>query len=774
MKKAIYPRIDGVPNLAVAGPSGVGKSLTLKKLLPSSIAKLLKIEGTSAAQTTLIFTQFYIRQEQGQTSEHDSKLLLRITLRTKWSEVSRGTPKEDNKSYRELRWDEDTRWTVLQYGTIHAKNKQTCRELCLDENAMLTALQYGIIHFADGNSSTGISIPKIKNYIQNGDYFQFICTAVNGAVRLGFFQEDTEFEEAVKRCALSLVEAIDSNSYDSAVSQIHNDTAKKRIRKNVLRDQLSDAWEKERRNAESPVSQLIDLVRDKVLHLFYELIPKDIIDNSLAAGEENFTVELDVSEGNKKDREILSGLTDPMSPFSLIVQKYEIASAMSEGFRKVFTDQCAQKNWIHDQLPFRLIITDTAGLTQDAEADEFDVAERLNAALNIGCQGIFLLMPVMREPEERIIFRAFSPQTEEGRRIRQNNIDVYLGMAKADAEVEPSVEFDEDADGFRQEMEQLQHTLVERKDRWKEKIKATDCKCITNFPKKIKSYLDDLKEIAPESELSQWFEQNMSIDATWQYFFDMAKTLQKKMFSSENPIFYRTNRNSQNSAIKLFVVKGDDVQEIAQKLSTRSKEYCLNGWLHWKTAYAFYDATLDGRQFVSRAVENAQISLYIKGDVFRAFQNSSFYSQWQNSDRWNHPAKLSENMDLSDVDLNDSISKFSLLKRIHVENSMETESIKEALYQLFRSNFTGNSLWRLHRVMDRVFCRLSCEGFVRDLAIAAFQRGLSLENANCGVAEMLEFYRSFYQDPCLVYLISFIINEEITKEFNNFFFPLYD
>ena len=769
MKEASYPRIDGVANVAVVGPSGAGKSLMQKKLLPGPIAKLLKIEGTAAAQTTLIFTQFYLRQEQGQTSEHDSQLRLRVTLRT--HEISQGTPTEGEQSRRELRWDENTMVNMLRHGTVHTTDKPNCRELCLDENAMLTALQYGIIHFADGHSSTGISVADIKNYIQNGDYFQFICTAVNGAVRLGFFQDDMEFKEAVNRCALFLVEAIDSNSYNSAVSKIHNDTEKKRIRKNVLWDQLSDAWEKECKKTESPVSQLIDLVRDKVLHLFYELIPKDIIDNSLAAGEENFTVELDVSEENEGDQKILRGLTNPMSPFSLIVQKYEIACAMSEGFRKVFTDQCEQKNWIHDQLPFRLIITDTAGLTQDAEADEFDVAKRLNAVLNMGCQGIFLLMPVMRESKERTIFRAFSPQTEEGRRIRRNNIDVYLGMAKADAMLEPSVEPDEDADGFRQEMEQFQKTLAEQKDRWKEKIKATDCRCITNFPRKTKSYLDALKEI--DGELAEWFEQNMNIDATWKYFFDMAKTLQKKMFSSENPIFYRANRNSRNSAIKLQIVKSCDVQEAPQILSTCSQEYCLNGWLHWKTAYAFYDATLDGRQFVSRAVENAQISLYIKGDVFRAFYNRSFYSQWQNSARWNHLINLSD-VDLSDVDLNDSISKSSLLKRIHVENSMETESIKEALYQLFRSNFTGNSLWRFHRVMDRVFCRLSFEGFVRDYAIAAFYRGYALEDASRGVAEMLEFYRSFYQDPHLVFWIKNIINEEFTKEFNNFFFPLYD
>lgn len=740
MQKTIYPNTNGVPIIAVMGPSGVGKSTMLKKLISNPVASSMKIEGTSAAQTTLIPTQFYIKQELGQNQdiEYDTQLKLRVTLRTTLVESQQEIPTEGNN---------------------------ISRELCLDENAVFIALQYGIIDFVNNSSSTGISVDKIKKYIESGAYFAFICAAVNGAVRFSYLKDDVEFKEVVDRCALSLVDAIDIDKFNSTIAAINTDIEKKRVRKGVLKDQLCVAWGEERKNTNSSVCKLINFVDNKVLNLFYKLIPCDMIQDLLKLGHECFTVALDIS--NKNDKKVLGELVDPYALFSLIIEKYEIACAMSKGFRNMLRIQYEQKNWIHDQLPFRLIITDTVGLTQDTEADEYDVSRRLNAALNTGCHGILVMMPPMKDGQERTMFRAYSTQTDEGRRIRRNAINIYLGIARIDEEITPSVEFEEDEDAYHQEMKEKRDTLFKRKEAWKTQIKAKDARYITNSPKKIKAYLDDLKEIDPE--LAEWFARDMSIDAIYRYLFDITKEMQKRMFPNNTPIFYHVNQAAKEGTIKLKLVNPNDVKDVANSLSAYSDKYCISQWLHWNTAYAFYNATLEGRRFLSKAVQNGRISIYIKGDVNNAIM--PFQNSWQDNTEWDR--NVEEQVDISAVDLINSSSK-SLLERVSVGDNTAISHVKDGLYRLFRSNFTGDFMWRFWRVIDRVICRLSCEGDVRNDASAAFQHGRLEHDASGGVEEMLHYYRCLYNSANLADTVAEIMNEEFTKEFNSFFFPLYD
>lgn len=740
MQNTSYPNTNGVPVMAVMGPSGVGKSTMIKKLISYPVASSMKIEGTSAAQTTLIPTQFYIKQEpwQNQDVEYDTQLKLRITLRTELVESEREIPTNGDKK---------------------------SRKLCLDENAVFIALQYGIIDFVNNSSSTGISVDKIKNHIESGKYFSFICDAVNGAVRFTYLKDDVEFKEVVERCALSLVDAIDIDKFNSAIAAINTDIEKKRVRKGVLKDQLYIAWDEERKNTNSSVCKLINFVDNTVLDLFYELIPCDTIQDSLKLGHECFSVALDVS--NKNDKKVLEELVNPYALFSLIIEKYEIACTMSKGFRNTFFVQYEQKNWIHNQLPFRLIITDTVGLTQDTDADEYDVSRRLNAALNTGCHGILVMMPPMKDGQERTLFRAYSTQTDEGRRIRRKDINIYLGIAKIDEEITPSVEFEEDEDAYHKEMKEKRDALYKRKEAWKTQIKAKDARYITNSPKKIKAYLDDLKEIDPE--LTEWFAQDMSIDAIYRYLFDITKEMQERMFPNHTPIFYRVNSTSEEGTIKIKLVNANDVKDIVNSLSAYGDKYYISQWLHWNTAYAFYNATLEGRRFLSKAVQNGRISIYIKGDVNNAIM--PFQNSWQNNTEWDR--NIDEQVDISAVDLINSSSK-SLLERVNAEDNIVISHIKNGLYSLFRSNFTGDFMWRYWRVIDRVACRLSCEGVVRDGASAAFQHGRLVYDASGGVEEMLYYYQCFYNSANLADTVAEIMNEEFTKEFNNFFFPLYD
>ena len=76
--------------------------------------------------------------------------------------------------------------------------------------------------------------------------------------------------------------------------------------------------------------------------------------------------------------------------------------------------------------------------------------------------------------------------------------------------------------------------------------------------------------------------------------------------------------------------------------------------------------------------------------------------------------------------------------------------------------------------MDRAIRRLSYEEpSIKTGVFQAFESGRNEQDASYGVEMMLKYYRSLYQDPHFVEEIEHILNEELSKEYNNFFFPLY-
>lgn len=721
MEQTNYPSTIGVPTLALIGPSGAGKSTLTKKLLPQKISAAAKIEGKSSAQTTLIPTHFYIRQELSCIAEQSTQLKLRITFRT------------------------------------HSDSKQST-ELSLDEDAVYVAVQHGIDEFVkNSKGSSGIPMSALCSHITSGKYAENLCKVVNGAVRLEAFATDDQFKKAAEQCATSLVEKIDIRQIDSAVSSMKSDEQKKQARGAVLRDQLRVVWDQERKVSNSSVCELLDIINDAIHNKLREVLHKPLS----PLESKSLTFSLDVS--NEDDSCTLTALLDPYSPLSLVIQQYEIACAMGKNFQRLFEDQYSGGYWIDERLPFRLIITDTVGLDQDWGNDD-DVTKRLNAALDMGCHGILLmLMPGMKDSQIRAIQRKFSTETEEGRKIRNKKIPVFLGIARADDEVTPSITAEEDDFAYRDEMVKIWDSLSAIKQDWQTKLNAEDARYITNQPKKIKAFLDDLDEV--DSDLANKFRKDFGIKAAFQYFFDITVKLQKQIFPNETPIFYHATAEEENGNIKLRVVTRNDLTAAVSELKEFSQKYYVPQWLHWNTAYAFYNATLGGYRFASRAVQNGRISIYIRGDVSKSIHE--FKMNWDGD--------LAAETDIKTIDLHSEDSK-SLLERLEVDvNSPYVEDhLKCKLYEMFKENFTGDSSWRFLRAIEQVICRLSySDPDIREGAINAFQEGRRAMDANEGVIDMLNYYKHIYEHEDLPDVIAKMINEELTKEFNSFFFPLY-
>lgn len=715
MKTCNYPSTVGVPKLALIGASGAGKSSLALKLLPQAISAAAKIAGDSSAQTTLIPTHFYIRQNLEDLDRHNAQLILRITLRPFTSD-----------------------------GILR-----------VDEDALYTALQHNITSFAMNSKGAGVPLSALSSYIDSGKFVNDLCSVVNGAVRLEHFASDENFCTCAGACAGSLLENFDTSLVDSSVSKMTGDAEKIQAKVLTLKDLLRQRWDEERKKEDSWVCALLRIVDQAVWCSLEGLLP------SIGVESDGNTFSFDMS--GEEDRDVFTQLLDPYSPLSLVVEKYEVACGMGTAFQKVYKTQRENGHWLDERLPFRLVLMDTVGLDQD-NVNDFDIAKRLRAALNSGCQGILLMLPpCLKDNEKRTIQRRFSTETDEGRRIKRNEIPLFLGIARADEEVTPKVDFEEDTVAYNREMARIWEKLSDIRTTWRAQFRAVDARYLTNQPKKIKAYLDDLKEV--NSGLAMTYENHLGTESALNYLFEIAAKLQLQLFPSEKPIFFRASQEEVDGLhIGLNIVKRDAVDEMAASLAEASQAYRVPQWLHWNTAYAFRDATFGGYQFTSRAIQNGRIALYIKGDVDKAARKP----------KWGVTA-FNEHVELKHIDLA-SPDSASLVKSLElVSPAVGEEDVKRGLYKLFKENFTGTSSWRFWRAIDAMVCRLSYAApSIWASAHQAFESGRMAEDASEGVARMLDYYRNLYQHPKLADAIEAMLNEELTKEFNSFFFPLYD
>lgn len=706
MEKISYPITTGVPSLAVIGVSGAGKSSLLSKTIAREVNSHLDIIGTEQAQTTLIPTEYFLQ-----------------------SGLNPQTPK--------------LRVTCRNFG---------CDVPQLDIDAVFTALIQPLLsHLDNSKKSEGIRISLLKEYASSGNFVEVLLRATNGAVRLEQLDSPT-FRDLTATSAQELLDAVDCSAIDASTAKVNGDSDKKRARRVALRDALQQCWDDCSKDSSSSVSRFLSHISEVTWNQLKTLIPDEMWEGQIAS------IRLDMNE--KSDQQRLRALLSPSSPLSLIVEKFEIYCAMHKIFQDFFKHN--EKNpWIDPKLPFRLILCDTAGLTQDVEDDAISIRQRLSATVVKGRSGILLMMPrSTRDDRLRTILQCF--RTEAG--LKRDKIPVYLAISCADEALSFSVDIEEDENAFREEFLEKWKELEKLKGDWQDAFGAVEARYITNQPKKLKAYIDDMKRA--DFEHGSEVERSISMEASYSYLYDIAKELQKGLFpqDTQTPIFVKLARPiTDDCLVRLHVFDAEYVKSAAQTLAEISTaNYFILERLHGNTARAFWKHhSQNGDKFVSRAERYGRIHVHIDGDVRRAL-GSITICPLQNPNR---------QIDLRDIVLDDEDGATTLFDRLGLPCGASEETVKRGLWQLFLDNFGEKTSAGFSRVLTQAVRRIS----YKDQAINVmdiYNRGCRTD-FNQGVADVLEFYRGYFSSEQIAPNIAETLNDEFSKAFSRFFFALY-
>lgn len=553
-----------------------------------------------------------------------------------------------------------------------------------------------------------------------------LCNSVSGAVRLSPFKDDPDFKTAATKCYEEL-------------SKGKTDVGRRQV------------WDALYKAEGSCVRQFLRYIESQVKECVSPLI-----DLGEREGEDALRFSI---ETGADDRQRLSELLDPCNPWSLIVEEYELSCGMGRALATIYENaKDTEEGWIDSHLPFRLILADTAGLTQD-NGDDAAISRRLTTALNTGCHGILLMMPPsIRDKETTSIFKAFKA---EQKRIKKNGTLVALGITKVDEAVAPTVEFNEDWDAYREEMKTIVEQLAELRENWVGRFKKScpdikliqDVGYITTHPKKIIPYLEALGEPNPVPAL------NLNMETTLTYLFDLTVELQRRLLPGGNPIFFKATEEVPGGMhFKLSVVNAASVNEMSEEMSA-VRNRCATEFerlggdpLHGNTADAFYRYTLEGRgDWESNAKVYANISTFII-PLVRAAANAT---------TWKFEEWASE---MKGVDIESLKSGLNLVG---------SATVSDYLCRCFKSWIGGNKQRCMYAV-NTLVSRLSySDPQIKRWARICYVKGCREVNQNYGVRRMLSFYWWQYQHDDVTRLIKTWLDEELSKVFNGFFYPIY-
>ncbi|MGG3840823.1 hypothetical protein ABEV00_27940 [Paenibacillus thiaminolyticus] len=173
---------------------------------------------------------------------------------------------------------------------------------------------------------------------------------------------------------------------------------------------------------------------------------------------------------------------------------------------------------------------------------------RLKTALNRDIDGIWVMLPVTASDNTtRAMQRLFSNQNEEGRQIRNNRIQIHVGITRSDEMVTPTSDADYDKPGFVRKMEDIYNSLKALEFQAKQDFSADSTKCVTHHFKKVKSYIENLEniekcsdesdseEIIPNlkevaKELTTKFKELLDNNSSLKYLVDIITSLQANFF----------------------------------------------------------------------------------------------------------------------------------------------------------------------------------------------------------------------------------------------------
>ncbi|MEK4512504.1 hypothetical protein [Paenibacillus sp. FSL K6-2524] len=712
MKPCIFPSVHGIPRLAMIGPSAASKSTMAYNMLAKELREIINnIIGPTTGQHTIIKTNFLGDED----FKDPTTVKLRISLKKEF-----------------------------------------------DSDELLSALDFNLRNFVSRSNSSGIPLSNLKKYVSELKFVENLLTEVNGTVRLEKLRSD-EFSNLLQHCVLSLLDNFNTSVVDADIAKMKNDKQQNDTKLVSFSNQLRVLWDKELKTEKSPTEQFVNYIKSEIMYKLSNTVP-------LEEYQKDNQISCEIDLKNDLDKESLRKLLDPYEPFSIIVKEYEIAHGFSDQLLSILKIRTNERIGPNKILPFRVVLVDNPGLTQDSNATEYNMKKRLKTALNCDIDGILLMLPTNSfDAITQAMKNLFSNQSEEGRQIRQSKIQIHAAITRADEKVTPNSDVDYDQDTYISEMNNIYMSLKSLEESAIQNFSAKTAKCVTNQYKKVKAYLNDLKEHGQE-ELANNFDILLANHSGLNYLFEIVSDLQKQIFSfnssfssNAEPIILKSVANNiEEQHFKVDLISDNFAKEAAKDIADSSKSYHFDEWLHWVTAFAFRDSVINGTKFVSKAMIHGRINIYIDGDVLNAINR-----KWINQ---------TCNFTIRNVDFSHERSS-SLLRALGISSDNVDENVIEnSLKDFFFQNFTDTSLWRFYRAMSRTVRRLSYqEPWIMKRVDDAFREAYwKLDgDASTAVYNMLHEYKKIYQSDDFYQTIIEVMNDELTKEFNKLFYVVY-
>lgn len=717
-RNACYPNTSGVPRVVIVGNSRAGKSTLEEQVIQDSVCESIQISGEEEGQTTLIPTDFFLNEALG------GRTFLRVKFHSHGGE-----------------WKMDA--VALQEAVIHT-----------------------LLEMVEQGNTTGIAIGKLRELVENGRCAQKLWESTTGYVRLERFSGDERFGALLRDGVLLLLEGFEQGEFDRQTGGKKNEEQKTLARRQYLLDLLNQRWEECVTREGSVLQDFLVYVAKQVWAWLEEALGEGPL-----CGDQELTLEFDLEQ--EGDRESLEQLMDPYQPFSLIVSRYELACGVSQAVEDYLK---AEDRWRwKGDLPFRLILTDTAGLTQQSDNVD-DLRKRLAAALSENCDGIFLMVPMdMKDTLRDRIASVFSMREELGRALKSGQVPVFLALARADESISTRFSVKRNEAEFLNGMAKKLASLREKKERYKELFQASEARLYSNQYEKIQVYVDKIRK----EELREAYHQELPEDMVVRYLVDMTVQLQEKILAASGGevIFLRgEDLSGEVPRVELDFYRVEETETVQNQLAQFCRKYHVDGSLHWRTARAFWDSVRSGVRFDSRAVVNAQIHIYVDGDVAKAVGDT--YKQWTDQELADHITLRNVRTDPDSLRNLAGHLERALSQQGEVRVEPTEAGIRKALAQLARQYFFGQYeylLWRFRRQLIRNLS-YGDQKLHDKLNEAFYQNDQNVQDWNWdrGVKRVLACYQEMYQNKAFAaYMREHIFNRLLSDHFNRLFFPVY-